>query len=116
MMCKRRHQTWRKTRNATTDGAATAPSAPEIGGECFFLPPCAGFFNKILHKHELTKEQHPEEVCAAAAEGAFLEGFAVLHQEEHVKHKIQPCAAAHLAPSASLWGRHLPRLTLTCAA
>ena len=38
-----------------------------------------------------TKQQHPQEVSAAPAERALLQGFAVLHQKEHVEYKVQAC-------------------------
>lgn len=42
------------------------------------------------HQQAPAKEQHPQEVGRAAAEGALLQALGVAHQEEHVEEEVKP--------------------------
>ena len=48
-----------------------------------------------------TEHEHPEEVCAAAAEGALLERLAVLDEEEHVEDEVQTCPSVEWRTSSA---------------
>ena len=61
-----------------------------------------------VRRERRTEDKHPEEVCAAAAEGALFKRLAVLDQEEHVEHEVQSCGegrSALLSSVSSIWRR-----------
>ena len=41
--------------------------------------------------NQRTEDQHPQEVCAAATEGALLQRAAIFDQEEHMEDKVETC-------------------------
>ena len=64
---------------------------------------------------QLTEQQHPQKISAAPPERPLLQGLAVLHQKEHVKHKVQPCRSKVLSyytpiPTLSIYNYY--RLTI----